>query len=51
MQDFVVVFPKFEEQKQIAKYFRNLDALITLHQRKSDALKALKKGMLQKMFV
>ena len=43
--------PRYEEQKKIGDYFRNLDNLITLHQRKSDALKDLKKGMLQKMFV
>ena len=39
-----------EEQKQIGAYFRNLDTLITLHQRKCDSLKKLKKSMLQKMF-
>ena len=40
-----------EEQSKIAEYFSNLDTLITLHQRKCDTLKELKKGMLQKMFV
>ena len=34
MQEFVVDVPKYEEQKVIADYFRNLDHLITLHQRK-----------------
>ena len=42
--------PSEEEQERIGTYFANLDSLITLHQRKSDALKELKKGMLQKMF-
>ena len=51
MQEFVVDFTNFEEQKKIGDYFRNLDNLITLHQRKCDTLKELKKGMLQKMFV
>jgi len=43
--------PKYEEQKRIGEYFRNLDNLITLHQRKCDKLKNIKKAMLQKMFI
>ena len=39
------------EQQKIGDYFRNLDTLITLHQRKLETLKKLKKSMLQKMFV
>ena len=50
MQEFVVDVPKYEEQKVIADYFRNLDHLITLHQRKCEQTKTLKKYMLQKMF-
>ena len=50
MQEFVVDVPKYEEQKVIADYFRNLDHIITLHQRKCDEAKKLKKCMLQKMF-
>ncbi len=42
--------PKYEEQKKIGDYFRSLDNLITLHQRKCDETKILKKYMLQKMF-
>ena len=38
------------EQQQIGTYFRNLDNLITLHQRKYDKLCVLKKSMLDKMF-
>lgn len=34
MQEFVVDVPKYEEQKVIADYFRNIDHLITLHHRK-----------------
>ena len=49
-QNMPVVFPELEEQEKIGTYFSELDTLITLHQRKSDALKNLKKGMLQKMF-
>ncbi len=43
--------PVYEEQKQIGDYFRNLDNLITLHQRKCEKLKNIKKSMLEKMFV
>ena len=50
MQEFIVDVPKYEEQKVIAGYFCNIDNLITLHQRKCNAIKELKKGMLQKMF-
>ena len=39
-----------EEQRKISKYFDNLDNLITLHQRKCEETKKLKKYMLQKMF-
>jgi len=42
--------PKIKEQEQIGKYFNELDNLITLHQRKCDETKKLKKFMLQKMF-
>ena len=45
-----MLFPSVEEQKQISNYFRDLDHLITLHQRKCDKLKKLKKHMLKKMF-
>ena len=45
-----VIFPRIEEQKMISQYFSNLDHLITLHQRKCDQTKNLKKYMLQKMF-
>ena len=39
------------EREQIGTYFRNLDHLITLHQRKLEKLKNLQKAMLEKMFV
>ena len=44
------MLPKIDEQIKIGKYFRKLDHLITLHQRKCDTLKELKKYMLQNMF-
>ncbi len=42
--------PSDLEQTKIGEYFRELDSLICLHQRKHDKLLALKKAMLQKMF-
>ena len=42
--------PTFDEQIKIGEYFSNLDHLITLHQRKCEEMKTLKKYMLQKMF-
>ena len=38
------------EQKQIGSYFKSLDRMIGLHQRKHDKLLTLKQAMLQKMF-
>ena len=48
--ELLTMVPKLEEQKKIGTYFRNLDHLITLHQRKCEETKKLKKYMLQKMF-
>ena len=45
-----ILCPAFEEQQKIGDYFRSLDHLITLHQRKCEETKILKKYMLQKMF-
>ena len=47
-QDILV--PSIEEQEKIGSYFNQLDNLITLHQRKFEALSDYKSGMLQKMF-
>ena len=46
-----VVLPSIEEQDRIAGFLRNLDRLITLHQRKLEKLKNIKKACLEKMFV
>ena len=46
----VICMPSVPEQKRIGLFFENLDNLITLHQRKCDDTKELKKYMLQKMF-
>ena len=45
-----IKIPQVEEQAKIGLYFEQLDHLITLHQRKCDEAKKLKKFMLQKMF-
>ena len=45
-----VTIPALEEQQVLGQYFENLDHLITLHQRKCEQTKKLKKYMLQNMF-
>ncbi|MGO5045376.1 restriction endonuclease subunit S [Roseburia faecis] len=45
-----IKMPSLEEQMKIGAYFNHLDHLITLHQRKCEETKSLKKYMLQKMF-
>ena len=52
IQDTEIDYPKLEEeQAQIGTYFKNLDHLITLHQRELEKLQNIKKSMLEKMFV
>ena len=46
-----MVPPSKEEQSKIGRYFDSLDRLITLHQRKLEKLKNIKKSLLEKMFV
>ena len=50
MLNYEVIFPSKAEQLKIGNYFKNLDNLITLHQRKYDKLQNIKKSMLEKMF-
>jgi len=50
VMEVCIPVPTIEEQTKVGRYFRNLDHLITLHQRKLDHVKDLKKSMLQKMF-
>ena len=45
-----ISIPSIDEQRKIGAYFEELDNLITLHQRKCEEMKTLKKYMLQKMF-
>ena len=48
--NILVQMPCVDEQRTVASYLNSLDNLITLHQRKCDELKKVKKYMLQKMF-
>ena len=50
MKSIEIPYTSYEEQKTIGDYLDSLDHLITLHQRKCDETKQLKKFMLQKMF-
>ena len=50
VMEIAVPLPRLDEQARIGSFFRDLDALITLHQRKLDHLKLQKRGLLQKMF-
>ena len=49
-REIPILCPNYNEQKKIGDFFRNLDNLITLHQRKYDKLVVIKKSMLEKMF-
>ena len=50
IKELEVTIPSYDEQNKIGLYFEQLNTLITLHQRKCDETKKLKKYMLQKMF-
>ena len=46
-----IMVPRYAEQQQIGAFFKQLDHLITLHQRELEKLQNIKKSMLEKMFV
>ena len=46
-----IMIPQNKEQEVIGSYFQSLDHLISLHQRKLEKLKNIKKSMLEKMFI
>ena len=46
-----ISYPSIDEQVKIGEFFSCIDNLITLHQRKLDKLKTIKKAMLEKMFI
>lgn len=52
MADIVIQMPiHVEEREQLSLFFTNIDYLITLHQRKLEKLKNIKKSCLEKMFI
>lgn len=50
VSDSIAIFPSLPEQKKIGTFFSVLDRLITLHQRKLDKLKNVKKAYLSELF-
>lgn len=50
VSDIVIPSPSKDEQIKIGTFFKQLDNTIALHQRKLDALKMMKKALLQQMF-
>ena len=50
-KQMVFFMPGKEEQEKIGSLFSTLENTITLHQRKLEIYKKLKKGLLQKMFI
>ena len=50
VMDVSMHLPTTKEQYMVGTFFKNLDSLITLHQRKLDALKKIKSALLEKMF-
>ena len=50
LQESILV-PSMAEQQAIGRFFKQLDTLITLHQRKLEKLQNIKKSCLEKMFV
>ena len=50
LDEQIILIPDDAEQIKIGEYFAALDNLITLHQRKYEKLKNIKKSMLYKMF-
>ena len=51
VKNLIVPIPSQLEQTKIGDFFNQLDSVITLHQRKLESLKILKKSLLQQMFV
>ena len=50
VKELIIDVPTYEEQKEIGTYLKDIDHLITLHQRKCNEIKKIKKYMLQNMF-
>lgn len=50
LSEIEIDYPSIDEQTRISSYFITLDRLITLHQRKLEKLKIIKKSMLENLF-
>ena len=51
IKELIYHVPSLEEQRKLGVYLKQVDNLITLHQRKLEKLKNVKKSLLEKMFV
>ena len=51
LKEMKIICPTLKEQHIMGEYYKKLDNLITLHQRKLEKLKNIKKSLLEKMFV
>ena len=51
INETIALVPSFNEQSRLGEFFSDLDSLITLHQRKLELLRNIKKSLLDKMFV
>ena len=51
LKKYEILAPSYVEQKRIGQLLLQLDKTITLHDKKIQYLKQLKRGLLQKMFV
>ena len=50
VENIDAVIPEMSEQRKIGAYFKRIDSLITLHQRKYEKLQIIKKSMLENCF-
>ena len=51
IKEAIVSVPAIEEQNKIGSFFKQLDNIIALHQRKCDELKEMKKTLLKNLFI
>ena len=51
LSDFDLLLPQYDERSRVGAFFKQLDNLITLHQRQLEKLKNIKSALLEKMFV
>lgn len=49
--DLTIILPEIQEQREIGRFFKYLDEVISFHQKELEALKETKKAFIQKMFV